>query len=254
PRIELAAWLTAPDNPLFARTLVNRVWRHLLGRGLVEPVDDLRSTNPSTHPALLDALAKDFVTNGYNLRQLIRTIVSSRTYQLTSRTRGLNRLDDRFYSHAFVKELAAQIFADTVAQVTGVADQFDGYPEGTHAVQLIGSHTPSYALDVLGRCPRARSCDAPGGTGGGLAQALHLINGQTINDKLRGGIAGQLLARGLADRDVIEELYLRALTRLPEPRELAEWEPLLDRATSTAEAARDLLWTLLNSREFAFNH
>jgi hypothetical protein len=106
----------------------------------------------------------------------------------------------------------------------------------------------------LGRCSRERPCDAPGRTGGGLAQALHLINGQTINDKLRGDIAEQLLVRGLANREIIEELYLRALTRLPEPRELAEWEPLLDRPTAKEEAVRDLLWTLLNSREFAFNH
>ena len=232
---------------------MNRVWKYLLGRGLVEPVDDLRSTNPSTHPALLDALANDFVTKGYDLRGLVRTIVSSRTYQLTSRTRGLNRLDDRFYSHAFLKELPAQVFADAVAQVTGVTDQFDGYPEGTHAVQLIGSHTPSYALDVLGRCPRERPCDAPGRTGGGLAQALHLINGQTINEKLRGDGAEQLLVRELTNREIIEEFYVRALTRLPEPRELAEWEPLLNRATNNMEAVRDLLWTLLNSREFAFN-
>ena len=116
---------------------MNRVWKHLLGRGLVEPVDDLRPTNPPTHPALLDALAADFITHGYDLRRLIRTVVSSRTYQLSSRTRGLNAMDERFYSHAYFKELPAQVFVDAVAQVTGVPDHFDGYPEGTRAVQLI---------------------------------------------------------------------------------------------------------------------
>jgi Protein of unknown function (DUF1549)/Protein of unknown function (DUF1553) len=252
PRIELAAWLSAPDNALFARAFVNRVWKHLLGRGLVEPVDDLRPTNPPTHPALLDALAADFASNHYDLRRLIHTIVSSRTYQLTSRTRGLNRLDDRCYSHALLKELPAPVFLDAVAKVTGVPDQFESYPEGTHAVQLIGL-TPSYALDVLGRCPRKRTCDSPGRAGGGLAKALHLINGPTINDKLR-GLATERLAHNLSNRELIEDLYLRALTRPPEQEELAEWEGLLSRADNKVDALEDLLWTLLNSREFAFNH
>ena len=125
-RIELARWMTNRDTPQFARTIVNRIWKHLLGRGLVEPVDDLRPTNPATHPALLEALAKEFVEHGYDLRWLIRTITSTRTYQLTSRTRGLNRLDDRFYSHACVKELPAQVFVDVVSQVTGVSHAFHG--------------------------------------------------------------------------------------------------------------------------------
>ena len=270
-RVELAAWLTAPDNPSFARALVNRVWKHLLGRGLVEPVDDLRPTNPPTHPALLDALAKDFVAHGHDLRRLIRTIVSSRTYQLTSRTSGLNRMDDRFYSHAYLKELPAQVFVDAVSQATGVIERFaaapgtpmatmkegadfsGGPPEGTRAVQLIGSRVPSYALDVLGRCARDRPCDGPARSGGGLAAALHLINGSTINGKLNSGIVSQLLQRHATDREIIEELYLGALTRMPEPPELAAWESLLARPAKT-EAVEDLLWTLLNSREFAFNH
>jgi hypothetical protein len=253
-RVEMAAWLTAPDNPLFARSIVNRVWKNLFGRGLVEPVDDLRPTNPPTHPALLDAFAVDFVAHGHDLRRLIRTIVSSRTYQLTSVSRGINRLDDRFYSHAYLKELPAQVFLDAVAQVTGVPDHFDGYPHGTHAIQLVGSRTPSYALEVLGRCVRERSCESPARAGGGLAQALHLINGPTLNAKLAQGIVEHLLTRDSADREIINELYLRALTRRPEPRELAEWEPLLARASNRTEAVQDLLWTLLNSREFAFNH
>ncbi|MCI0536889.1 MAG: DUF1549 and DUF1553 domain-containing protein, partial [Verrucomicrobiales bacterium] len=200
-RVQLAAWLTAPDNPLFARAMVNRVWKHLLGRGLVEPVDDLRPTNPATHPALLDALAADFIAHRFDLRHLIRTILSSRTYQLSSRVRGLNRLDDRYYSHAYAKELPAPVFLDAIAHVTGLPDQFEGYPQGTRAVQLIGSRTLSYALDVLGRCARERSCDGVSRAGGGLAQALHLINGATINDKLDGGTVADLLARSGTDRE-----------------------------------------------------
>jgi hypothetical protein len=233
---------------------VNRVWKHLLGRGLVEPVDDLRPTNPATYPALLDALAKDFVTHGHDLRRLVRTLALTRTYQLTSRTSGLNRLDDRFYSHAYLKELSAPVFLDAVAQVTGVPDAFPGCAGGTRAVQLIGTRTPSYALDVLGRCSRDTACDGGGRRGGGLAQALHLINGPTLNAKLGQGIVTALLARNLTGREIIEELYLRALTRRPEPAELAEWERLLASAAKRADAIQDLLWTLLNSREFAFNH
>ncbi len=253
-RIELARWMTSRDTPQFARTIVNRIWKHLLGRGLVEPVGDLRPTNPATHPALLDALAKDFVEHGHDLRWLIRTITSTHTYQLTSRTRGLNRLDDRFYSHAYVKELPAQVFLDVVSQVTGASHGFPGYEQGTRAVQLVGARTPSYALDVLGRCRRDTACDGGGRRGGGLAQALHLINSPTINGKLHGGIVAQLLARGRSDREMIDELYLRAFTRQPQPAEVAEWEKLFASAPNKIEAVQDLLWTLLNSREFAFNH
>ena len=251
-RVELAGWLTAPDNPLFTRTIVNRIWKHLLGRGLVEPVDDLRPTNPPTHPALLDALAADMIAHRFDLRHVIRTIVSSRTYQLTSRTRGVNRLDARLYSHAYLKELPAPVFADAVAQVTGVVDVFEGLPAGTRAVQLISPATPSPALDVLGRCLRKRPCDGSGGAGGGLAEALHLINGSTINGKLRDGVVVEL--RDRSNRDVVEEFYRRALTRPPEPAELAAWESSLERGSDRAEAIQDLLWTLLNAREFALNH
>ncbi|MSU35164.1 MAG: DUF1553 domain-containing protein [Pedosphaera sp.] len=253
-RIALAGWMTDSNNPLFARTIVNRIWKALLGRGLVEPVDDLRPTNPATHPALLEALAVDFSTHGHDLHRLIRSIVTSRTYQITSRTAGINRLDDRFFSHAYLKEMPAAVFLDAVAQVTGIPEVFDGCPEGTRAVQLIGVRTPSYALDVLGRCSRDGPCESGGRPGGGLAQALHLINGSTLNAKFAGGIVTRLLARASPDRERIEELYLRALTRLPAAEELAEWEPRLAAALNPSEAVEDLLWTLLNSREFAFNH
>ncbi len=251
-RLELAGWLAAKENPLFTRTIVNRVWKHLLGRGLVEPVDDLRPTNPPTNPALLDALAADMVVHRFDLRHVIRTIVSSRTYQLTSRTHGVNRLDSRLYSHAYIRELPAPVFADAVAQVTGIADVFEGLPAGTRAVQLISPATPSPSLDVLGRCMRKRPCDGASGAGGGLAEALHLINGSTINGKLRGGVVEALKDR--SSREIVEELYRRALTRPPEPAELAEWEVSLARGVDRIEAVQDLLWTLLNSREFALNH
>ena len=251
-RVELAEWLTARDNPYFARSLANRVWRHLLGRGLVEPVDDVRPTNPPTHPGLLEALAAELVAHRFGLRHLVRTIASSRTYQLTSRALDINRSDRQLYSHAFLKPLEASVFADAVAQVTGVPDAFEHHPAGTRAVQLIGPSVPSPALDVLGRCQRKAPCDSPSHAGGGLAQALHLINGPTINGKLQGGIIAALQQR--AAREAVEELYLRAFTRPPDPDELADWQAGLTRAGDRPAALQDLLWTLLNSREFSCNH
>jgi hypothetical protein len=253
-RVELAAWLTAPDNPFFARNLVNRVWKHLLGRGLVEPVDDLRPTNPPTNPALHDALAKEFAQHGFDLRWLVGAIANSRTYQLAAHTNEGNRRDDRLFSHAYLKPLPAQVFADAVAQVTGVPDKFEGQADATRAVQLVGAHTPSYALDVLGRCSRERSCETADRAGGGLAQALHLINGPTINDKLRGGTLGRLLAANTPNRELVDELYLRALGRPASAAEQTEWTARLSRAADRSIVAEDLLWALLNSREFAFNH
>ncbi len=249
PRLELAAALT--DDPLFGRAIVNRVWKHLFGRGLVEPIDDLRPTNPATHPVLLSKLAAEFKAHSFDLRWLIRNIVSSQTYQLTSRTVSGNRSDDRFYSHAYLKPLSAQVLVDAIAQVTGLPETFSSVPEGTRAVQLVGAQTESYALDVLGRCRREKTCES-NSTGGGLAQALHLINGSTINDKLSGGVLDELHSR--ASSTVIEELYLRALTRFPNSDERDYWRETIESASHRKEALEDFLWTLLNSREFAFNH
>jgi hypothetical protein len=250
PRASLAEWLVSRDNPMFVRNLVNRVWKHLLGRGLVEPVDDLRPTNPPANPALLDALAANCVQHGFDLRWLVREIADSRTYQLASLPTPANSRDEQLFSHAYLKPLPAQVLADAVAQVTGVPDRFSDYAAGTRAVQLIGSQTPSQALDVLGRCARERNCEISGRTGGGLAQALHLINGSTINDKLREA-AKTLQGRGLSGGAMIDELYIRALSRPATSAERATWEPQI---AADAEAVEDLLWALLNSREFSFNH
>jgi hypothetical protein len=253
-RLELADWLTSGENPLFARSLVNRVWKHCFGRGLVEPVDDLRPTNPATHPALLDALARDFVAHGFDLRNLLRTITTSETYQRSSTATPSNRPDDRLFSHAYVRELPAPVFLDAVVQVTEVPHRFEGQPDNLRAVQLVGPQVPSASLDVLGRCQRERPCDTPGQGGGGLARTLHLIQGTTLQDKLSGGIVDRLLSTNKSDAAIVAELYLRALTRRPEPEETTEWTSLLGTAADRRAAVEDLLWALLNSREFGFNH
>ena len=248
----LAAWMTSADNPMLARAVANRIWKALLGRGLIEPVDDVRATNPASNPALLDALADDFAKHGYDLRRLVRTIVASRTYQLSPVANEINRQDERFFSHAYLKPLTAQVLADAIAQVTGVPEQYAGYPEGTTAVQLRDSQVASYALDVFGRCPRTTGCENPAQFGGGLSQALHLINGRTVNARLGPAVKQQLAGR--PDRAVIEELYLRSLSRLPTEPESAHWSEALKASTAREEFLEDLLWALLNSREFAFNH
>ncbi len=253
-RAEVADWLVAPDNPLFAKSLVNRVWKHLLGRGLVEPVDDLRLTNPASNPALLDALAEHFVASGFDLRDLVRTIAQSRTYQLASKSVAGNEQDDRFHSHALLKTPSAPVLLDMIAQATDVPEQFAGRTEPARAVQLVGAQTPSLALDVLGRCARERSCETVFTSGGGIAQALHLINGSTINQRLNQGVLARIQKEKLPDEAAVRILYLHTLSRPPTLAEASEWESLMAASPSRTEALADLLWALLNAREFVFNH
>ena len=253
-RIALAEWITSPQNPALARAAVNRVWKHLLGRGLIEPVDDVRVTNPPSNPALLDALAADFIANGYDLRRLVRTVVSSRTYQLSSRANDINRRDDRFFSRAYLKPLTAQVLADAIAQATEVFDDYAGYPSRTRAVQLVDAQTPSYTLDVFGRCTREANCESSAQFGGGLSQALHLINSAAINGKLQTGVVNRLLLQSQSDGETVEELYLNTLSRFPTEKELSYCKQSLGDGGSKQNALEDLLWALLNSREFAFNH
>lgn len=253
-RAALANWMTGPQNPFFARAMVNRVWKELLGRGLIEPVDDLRPTNPASHPALLEELDAKFAEHGFDLRWLARTIASSATYQLSSKAIAGNARDTMLFSHGYLKPLPAQVLVDALSQATSVWEEFDGQPQGTRAVQLPTPQTPSYALDVLGRCGRQQNCESATSSGGGMAAALHLINGGTINQKLGRGVLAELLKREHSPGEMIAELYLRALSRTPSAEELGFWLKIVQDHGSAPEVYEDLLWTLLNSREFAFNH
>ena len=254
PRKALAEWMTRRENPFFARAMVNRVWKELLGRGLIEPVDDLRPTNPASHPELLDVLAKKFADNNFDLRWLVRTIANSATYQLSSRKVPGNEQDERLFSRAYLKPLPAQVLVDAISQVTGVAEQFEGVPAGTRAVQLPTPQSESYALDVLGRCGREQNCETGSSAGGGMAAALHLINGTTVNSKLTGGIIRKMIGEGSHLPKVISALYLRSLSRHPSPAELEFWKSTMQETGDLQQGYEDLLWTLLNCREFAFNH
>lgn len=257
PRAALAKWITDPSNEFFAGAMVNRVWRHYLGVGLVEPVDDLRATNPPTNPALWAALKKDFVANGYDLRKLMRLILTSRTYQLSAATRPGNETDARFYSHYYARRLPAEVMLDAVCDATGVPEKFDGYPEGVRAVQVPDPGAASYFLRTFGRSDRVTACACERSGDVSLPQVLHLIGGEPTTGKvLRGG--GWLLTTLQAEPDddkVLDALFLRTLARTPTPAERAKVKELrADKDSTREEVFGDLLWAVLNSKDFLFNY
>lgn len=249
----VASWLGGRGRPLMARALVNRVVRRLLGRGLVEPVDDLRATNPASNPELLDVLAQRLEERRWNLREFVSEIAASQVYQLASTSNGVNRQDDRFYSRGLLRPLTGPVLADAIAQATGVPHGYPGQPEGTRAVQLLDASVASYTLDVFGRCRRERPGDSLTTAGGGLSQALHLINSEGLDAQIRTGVA-RLMARVGTPEAQVEELYLRTLSRPPSAAERAHWEKQLTAVPERREVLEDLLWALLNSREFSFIH
>lgn len=258
-RQALADWLTAPENSHFARSLANRLWQSMFGRGLVDPVDDLRSTNPGTHPELLDRLAADLVARGYDARRTLRLIALSETYNRSSTPTPTNRVDDLFYSHFPTRPLQTQVLADAWSDVTGVADRYGQEPPGTRAIALIHAAIPSVSLDILGRCSRQDSCQEDGtGDGGGLAGLLHRLNGPFLNERLASpdGRLGKLIRQGRSVDDILEEFYLTALGRKQDDAERAFWR---SQASGVADGQRaawleDAIWALLNSREFTTNH
>lgn len=257
-RDEFARWLTAADNPLFARAVVNRLWREMMGRGLVEPADDLRATNPATHPRLLDQLTKDFVENRHDIRHTLEVIANSATYQRGSQTTPENAADGRFYSHALIRELPAEVLADALCDVTGVPSKYGDLPLGTRALTLYDSLIPAPALDILGRCSRLDPCEATA-PNAGLARMLHLINGALINQKITDpkGRLGQLLMKEQAQEDLFEDFYLLALNRPPRAEERAYFQKKLGEVSDPAGTKRmyeDFLWSLLTCREFVTNH
>lgn len=256
-RHSLAQWLTSDSNPYFSRAIVNRVWKALLGRGLVEPTDDLRATNPATHPALLSRLAAEFAANDYSFRYAIRTIVHSAAYARGSRATSDNAGDLQFYSHALPTELEAEVLADAIADVTGIAEPYGDQPLGTRAIAL---YTPpeSPALEVLGRCDRTDSCETRGSSTTGLATKLHLLNGPLLNRRLRDeqGRLSRLVQSGATTGHIVEAFYVAALGRFPSGEEQIHWAAQLDAGGSESNrpALEDFLWGLLNSQEFLTNH
>ena len=262
PRVELAEWIT--EHPYFAEAAVNRIWSYFFGRGIVEPVDDFRAANPPTHPRLLAALAKDFREHDHDLRRMIRTIVASRTYQLSSRPNRTNREDRTHYSHALPRALDAEVLFDAIASVTGVplileqesyGDGEGRLPPGTRAINVkLPDVFRSRILDNYGKAPRSMLPEKRPRPN--LSRALHSLAGTTFTEHLarEGGIVDRLIGGGGSDREIIEELYLRALVRFPGEEEREQLEAMVGRHPSRRQALEDLLWGLLNSPEFYHNH
>ncbi len=250
----LADWLTSPQNPFFAKAIVNRMWRNFMGRGLVEPVDDFRATNPPTNEPLLDELARDFVEHRYDLHHLIRRITSSQAYQLSSTPLEGNRDDTMAYSRYYPRRLTAEQLLDSIAQATGVPEKFRSLYPGTRASQLPEPEIESYFLEVFDRPSRQLVCERKSTTT--LNQALHLISGDTIHKKIADpkGVLAKMLDAGRAPAAVIEELYLRTLTRYPGASERQMAETAMARAGDRRQGLEDVFWALLNSKEFLYNH
>ena len=255
-RAVLAEWLASRDNPYFARNLANVVWAHFLGTGIIDPVDDVRISNPATNPELLDALAAKFTEYNYDFKRLVRDICTSRTYQLSTQTNETNAADDRNFSHAAIRRVRAEVLLDCITQVTETKDKFRGLPAGARAVQIADGRTSSYFLTTFGRATRDTVCSCEVKMEPNLSQALHLINGRTIQEKLQqGNVVKKLLDAKKTPDQVVEELYQRCYARKPTSPELEKLKPFL--ATEPKEQQKvleDVFWALLNSQEFIFNH
>ena len=255
-RESLAKWLTGPENPFFARSLVNRVWYHLMGRGIVEPVDDFRDSNPASNDELLDGLTADFVKGGFDLRALVRSILVSRTYQLSSKTNELNAADSLYFSHAATKLLPAEVLLDAISSVTGTTTPFDGLPKGTRATQIPDGKMENPFLKTFGRPARELACECERESDSNLSQALQLIGGATVNGKLRddNGRMAKLAKSDATPEQIVRELYLVAVAREPNATETAAAVKHLAAATDRRQAVEDLGWVLINSKEFLFRH
>ncbi len=264
-RLYFAKWLTSPENPFFARNVVNRVWRNFMGRGLIEPVDDLRDTNPATNDELLNALVKDFVAHNFDLDYLIRIIMQSATYQTSSRPLKENADDDKYGSHFVIKRLPAEVLLDAYSQVTQVPEKFDGYPVGMRGMQLPDTAVKSYFLTAFGRPVRQQTRESERSSVPTITQALHIINGDTLNNKLRapGNSVDMLIRLGFSDEQIVDYLYLASFSRHPTDSERSALARTLDSAEHEKIAGVDdprrvalidMSWALLTGEEFMFNH
>jgi hypothetical protein len=255
-RAAYAEWLTSPGNPFFAKSTVNRVWSYFFGHGIIDPVDDIRASNPPTNPALLDALTKDFIDHKFDLRHVMRTIANSRTYQAGIATNEWNALDGDNFSHAMPRRLSAEELMDAVAMATGVRPVFPETPPDTSAEQLTDPHIGRDGfLDLFGRPPRESSCECERRSDLSLPQALNLVNGKTISDAVAdaGGRIAKAVLGGRSERQLVEELYLATLSRTPTAAEMDRGLEYLKGESGRTARAQDLLWALLNSKGFLYN-
>jgi hypothetical protein len=270
PRLKLADWMSDPQNPFFAQALVNRYWKHFFKRGLIEPEDDVRDSNPPTNPELLEALAQHFIQSGFDLKDLVRVITQSSTYQLSAIPNEHNRIDQQNYSRFYPKHLPAEVLLDAIDELTGAQTSFADLPMGTHAVALPDNsyNKSSEFLTVFGRPEGASSCECERSNAPSLAQSMLLMNANDIKQKLSvsSGLASSLSQNKLPAEENIRGIYLTAFSRLPEPEELQTAESFLakprldangkalDAQTSLRQRYEDLLWAIMNTKEFLYNH
>jgi hypothetical protein len=257
-RVALAEWLTAKQNPYFSRSITNRVWANFFGVGLVENVDDLRLTNPASNEELLSAAAEHLVESGFDLKSLMRAILQSATYQRSSVVLPENRGDERFYSRYYPKRLMAEVLLDAVSQVTAVPTQFPNYPTEWRALRLPDANVASYFLKTFGRPDRVITCECERSAQPSMVQVLHISNGETINKKLeqKGNRIDQLLSASKSDVEIVDEIYLSALSRYPTDAEKQETLKVLAETQDADKRVlvEDVYWSILSSREFLFNH
>jgi hypothetical protein len=255
-RAVMAKWLASPENPYFARNIANILWAHFFGPGIVDPVDDVRISNPPSNPELLTELANRLQGYNYDFRKLIRDIATSMSYQRTSQTNASNESDQRNYAHAMVRRVRAEVLLDGISRITEVPNKFQGLPVGARAVQIADGAVSNYFLTTFGRAKRESVCSCEVKMEPTLSQALHLMNGDSVNDRIRqGNVVGRLLKAGKSGNEIVQELYLRAFGRTPLPK---EWDAVNKALAEGADAKQavleDLFWALLNSKEFYFTH
>lgn len=253
-RIALAQWMTSPTNPAFARATVNRYMGYLLGRGLIDPVDDMRATNPPTNPAMLQMLADEFVQTGFDLKKLVRTIMVSRLYQLDSQPTAANAADSRFYSHFEVKRLQAEPLLDAIDFAAGTQTKFKDLPLGTRAIEIPDAEYPDYFLNTFAKPRRTSVCECERSPDANLAQALHTLNGEILATKIAApaGRIAKLIEGKKSHPEIVTELYYCSVCREPTAEELAASEKLLAEYPNPKECYEDLLWALINSKAFLF--
>ena len=253
-RVKTAAWIVHQDD--FARNIVNRFWARCFGQGIIEPVDDVRSTNPAKNEPLMRALCDDLKSHDFDLKHLLATIMRSRTYQLSAMSNESNKIDTRLFSHYTARRLQAEEIADAVAQVTGVPDKYNGMAIGARACELADTEIPSIMLDTFGRPPRVQPSDSERNCSPAMSQALALLNGDAIQEKLksRDSILAGLMKLGRSDAEILDRLFLSALARTPNATESSELLAAIEQAPKREEGFQDALWALLNSKEFLFNH
>jgi hypothetical protein len=255
-RAALADWLTSSTNPFVPKALVNRLWFHVMGRGIVDPVDDFRDSNPSANDDLLAALAKDLVEHNYDVKHVLRTILNSRTYQLSAQANDFNKDDNKYFSHAVTKLHTAEQLFDALCYVTDVPEKFPGVPLGTRSVQLPDGEVNHPFLKTFGQPARELACECEREGDSNLGQALQLINGPAVNDRLRNATnrIGKLVAAKKADREILDELFLVTLTRVPTSEEVQSLLGHVTNAQDKRKAWEDVHWALINSKEFLFRH